>query len=311
MRSVNRLALASLLLALAPGCGDWSNEDLRFLAALPTRADLHVEVPAGPGPAAGACPDGESSVWLEGKPASDRLNAGVEWILGLVDEVRRHDPTRRTEGRREWGPFDDGRHPGKEIVIVMQRGEDEGGRVVHEYVFAAREKGIGLWTPLVVGGFTGGSARAGSGLVHVDFDAIRALGMNDDPGAPRGELRILYDRASVPRAIALELDQDGFGLERFDYVFFGYDAGAGRFVYAFRNGTGDRLVVDAGFDGAGQGRAAVTFTAAGGATGGFQQCWTGGACLVYVNDPNDFSCGAPPCSLGSVDGCPAVPASPF
>lgn len=310
MRSVGRLALAAL--ALAAGCGDWSNEDLRFLAALPTRADLRVEVPVGAGAQVPyVCPNGQSSVWLEGKPASDRINAGVEWIVGRVDEVRRHDPTRRTEDRREWGPFDDAHHPGREIVIVMQRGEDESGRVVHEYVFAARAKGSPSWTPLVVGGFTGGSARTGSGAVHVDFDSIRALGMNDDPAAPQGEMRILYDRASVPRAIALELDQDGFGLERFDYAFFGYDAGAGRFVYAFRNGAGDRLVVDAGFDGAGRGRAAVAFTTAGGASGGFRQCWTEGACLVYVEDPGNYSCGLAPCSFGSPEACPAVPAPPF
>ena len=129
MRSVNRLALASL--ALAAGCGDWSNEDLRFLAALPTRADLRVEVPVDPAARPpDLCPKGESTVWLEGKPTSDQLNGGVEWIVGLVDEVRRHDPRRRTEDRREWGPFDDERHPGKEIVIVMQRGAEEGGRVV-------------------------------------------------------------------------------------------------------------------------------------------------------------------------------------
>jgi len=45
--------------------------------------------------------------------------------------------------------------------------------------------------------------------------------------------------------------------------------------------------------------------------GSFEQCWDASACLVYVNDPQDYSCSTPPCSLGEVGSCPAVPSPPF
>lgn len=82
-------------------------------------------------------------------------------------------------------------------------------------------------------------------------------------------------------------------------------------AYAFRNAAGDVLTVQAGFDAAGAGRAAVAYRTAGGATGGFRQCWDAAACLVYVDDPAGYSCAAPPCSGGAIADCPSVAAPPF
>ncbi len=80
-----------------------------------------------------------------------------------------------------------------------------------------------------------------------------------------------------------------------------------------RNLAGDVLTVATGFDAAGAGRAAVTYVAAGGGTGSFDQCWDAAACLSYVLDPANFSCPLhASCSFGSViPDCPAVPVSPF
>jgi hypothetical protein len=317
-------ALAALCL-LAAGCGTWSNEDIRFLEALPTRQELRVEVPAGAAPAAAAgggaaalavaaCgPLGSAETWLWAKPTSDRLNASVDWVIGLVDQVRRSPPTTRLEDGRIWGPFDADRHPGIELRIVIMRSWPAGpdGPVEHAYSFEVRRKALGgPFAALLSGTFVGPSALRGRGGLVLDFDRFWAFDLAD-PDSPRGEMQVSYDRQADPRTVALTLVQsDGFGLARFGYGFTGYADGRGRFGYAFVNGAGDRAEVAAGFDAAGGGQADVRYypATAGGASVGYRQCWNAAACLVYSDDVNGYSCGGAACAGGVLSDCPAVPA---
>lgn len=313
MRSGTRLAaLAALALA---GCGNYSTEDLRFLSALPRRDDLRVEVPAQgePGALVGPCATRTADVWLGGKRTSDGLNAGVEFLLALVDAVRRHPPTWREDDARGWGPFDDRNHPGREIQIRMSRSFPDGSDrpAVYAYVFEARVEGTEVFRTILSGTFVGGSASRGRGQILLDFDALWALGMND-ADTPRGAMQVVYDRASDPVTIDLALGADGFGVVPFVYGYAGYADRRGTFDYRLRD-AGNLLTVATAFDATGAGRARVGFVGAGGGTGSFDQCWDRDACLVYVRDPGNYSCAAAeaPCSLGAITDCPAVPAPPF
>lgn len=310
---MTRLAAVTAL-ALA-GCGNYSTEDLRFLAALPTREDLRVAVPEGGAQdALAACTIGTADVWLWAKPTSDGLNAGVDFVVSLIDAVRRYPPTWREADARGWGPFDDASHPGRQIQVLIARSFPDGpdGPPRHDYAFQARVTGTPAFTTILGGTFLGASSARGRGAAFLDFDAIWALGMNDGPETPRGRMQIGYDRASEPVTIGLELTLGGFGTESFAYGYAGYRDGSGAFDYAFRNAAGDRLVVTASFDPRGAGRAAVTFTAAAGDQGSFRQCWAETACLVYLDDPTGFSCGgALPCAGGLPSDCPATPVLPF
>lgn len=312
MRSGTR---AAVLLAVGlAGCGDYSTEDLRFLAALPRREDLRVEVPAqgSPGALVGPCTTRIAERWLWAKPTSDGLGAGVDFVLGLVDLVRRIPPTWREDEARGWGPFDDEQHPGRELRIVISRSYPPalGGAPAHAYAFEARVKGSPSFTPVLGGTFEGASASGGRGNVVLDFEAMWSVGVAN-PDTPHGTLQIAYDRASEPVTIELSLAQDGFGIVQFSYGFAGYRDGRGAFDYAFRNADGDLLTVAASYDAAGAGRAATGFVLAAGGSGSFRECWDRAACLVYADDPAGYSCGAPPCSFGDVASCPAVPAPPF
>jgi hypothetical protein len=322
MRSVNRLALAAAAV-VTMACGDYSTEDIRFLAALPTHADLAVAVPAQADAATAttaisaqalsACTQGRSETWLWSKPTSDRMNASVGFLLGLVDVVRRFPPGWREQDARGWGPFPDEQHPGREVRVVLARDWPDGPDAPprYAYVFQARVAGTVDWTAVLAGEFRGASATRGTGGLVLDFDALWTLGMAD-PDAPHGKLTVQYDRSTTPVAVDLTLDEDGLGLQRlFRYRFRGWPDGAGVFAYAFRNDAGDVLTVQASFGAAGEGRGAVGFRTAGGFTGDYQQCWDAAACLVYVLDPSDYSCGAAGCSFGTVDACPAVPSAPF
>jgi hypothetical protein len=118
MRWVNSVAVTALAAAtaLTGGCGNYSTEDIRFLSALPRKEDLRVAVPAQSAPPPGAlvsraatslsCPTlpGDATVWQWARPTSDGLNAGVDFVVGLIDTVRRYPPTARHEDSRRWGP---------------------------------------------------------------------------------------------------------------------------------------------------------------------------------------------------------------
>ncbi len=309
-----------LAAALLSGCGDYSTEDLRFLAALPQREDLAFQVPAAGQPGAlGSCPTRQSSIWLQAKPTSDKINAGVDVLLGLVDVVRSKPPTWRHEDERGWGPFPSKDHPGREIEVVIARTwpAELGGAARYGYAFLARPVGTASFTPVIGGQFDGGSASRGKGGVVLDFDAMRAVGI-DDPGTPTGQMAISYDRTSDPVTLELVLASDGFGAvgagSGLGYRSAAYAAGGGTFDFALRDAQGNILYVTTGYDAAGAGRDGVLYQATGGGNAGFRECWGAGACLVYVEDPLNLSCdtqvyGA--CSLGAVSDCPAVPASPF
>ncbi len=324
---MTRLAILAAL-ALA-GCGDYSTEDLRFLAALPKRADLKVEVPASAAAVAkgtagaeaitAACPNGSAELWEWAKPTSDNLNAGVDFVVGLVDVVRRSPPSWRGDDARAWGPFDDENHPGREILIGIARTYDPddpelGDAPRYIYAFQARVKGTQEFTTVIFGTFDGGSASHGRGSIAIDFEALWTLEMNDAT-TPHGTMYVGYDRRSDPTTIQLLLDQSAFGNEAFGYQFAGWANGNGVFDYAFRDADANTLVVRTRYLAAGAGRAGVVFVpAGGGATGVYDQCWDAGVCLVYVNDPGNYSCPAAdwPCSMGVVGACaPDLPVSPF
>jgi hypothetical protein len=317
------LRALSLLPALGlAGCGTWSNEDLRYYEALPTSPELRLAVPAAP-TAVAAAPGqplaarfvcgtglGSSGLWEKAKPTSDDINRSIDWVLGLVDVVRPHPPTTRLPDGRIWGPFDDQRHPGLQIRIVIMRSFPGGPDLPqHDYAFEARRvAGADPFQPILEGSFVGPSARRGHGGVVLHFDTIWALGMAD-ADAPHGVMEVRYDRSAEPRTIQLVLAQAGFNLVQFDYAFQGYLDGRGRFDFAVLDARGDRIEFNAGFDAAGAGEGVATFTTAAGATGSFRQCWKSTGCLSRIADPTGYSCpGGTPCDLGTdaVD-CPVVP----
>ncbi len=308
MRSVtNALAAAAALAGSA--CGNYSTEDVRFAEAMPTQGQVRISVPVQSAQA--LCgPLGESAIWSWAKPTGDGINAGVDWILSVVDTARQSTPTTRTQDGRVWGPFPDEKHPGGEILIRVDRTYPNGG-VEYDFALEGRAGGEGTFVPIFSGTFTGPSARHGSGSITVDFDAVWALQMND-VDSPHGQVQILYDRTGDPRRTTFNLEQSpGFGLAQFGYAWTGFASGNGTFDYAFQDqvsAQGSALVfkVGARFDGEGRGRADVEVDDGSAVLGSFQECWDAQACLVWVHDPANLTnlCTDLQCpDLGTEGGC--------
>src|SRR5712691_9572152 len=126
MRSATRVTfIAGLAAAGIGGCGNFSNDDLMFFEAVPTKEQLQVVLPQSAAQA--LCPPSpDATVWV-GDPTDpnnkgargirDDINGFVDGLVALVDSVRKYPPTSRSENGRVWGPYDSPDHPGIQFRI--------------------------------------------------------------------------------------------------------------------------------------------------------------------------------------------------
>ena len=294
---------------VAAACGNLSNEDIRFLAALPRASEMHVAVPVST--TSTSCAIGSAAEWKKAKEAGVGINAAIDGVLALIERVRSVSPTRREADLRVWGPFADGNHPGVSWQVSILRFPPPPGAKSAEaflYSFEGFRAGVG-WKTVLDGYFYGGQSRNGQGELTLHFDASAALGTNK-PGDPTVPMTIHYDLSGDPRSVQLDVGQGGaLGLDPFQYFYAGYASGSGRFEYAFTDANGNHLVIRSGFTPGGSGQATISWRTSLGATVSVTECWDDAACLSYVLDPTPVTtyCPQGTSSCGSAAACPAVP----
>lgn len=306
------------LAALAAACGNYSTDDIAFVEALPTREGLRVSLP---GPAASAACGGvlgDAKSIAEARAIGVGMNVALDWILGVVDTLRRVEPTRRERDRRTWGPFPDQRHPGVEIRLVVSR-TYQGDLPTYAFAFEVRRPAESqAWTPVIEGEFVGASGRTGRGQVTLHFDRIRAQRI-DDPASPPPQLAVTvqYDRRTDPRVLSLLVAPGdvGYGLVDFDYAYAAWESGHARLDFAIASAQG-RAEEVARFAPSGAGRAHVTFRSAlvPGLSYAYDVCWDAAGCASALDDQGgrtDYAAAAgcavgSPCVVNWPDGCPAV-----
>jgi len=306
MRWASNLAALALLCA----CGNLSNGDIAFLSAIPRSQQLHVQVPQGSN-VQSLCAIGPADIYTNAKATGQSINAGVDNILALVDAIRTVTPTSRDDDSRTWGPYDDNKHPGVKIQVVMFRELDATytpWRWIYT-IMAARPPAAYL--PILEGEFFGAQASNGIGRLTLHFENSTSLRMSN-PGDPNFPARIHYDLSGDPRTISLDLTagMNAFGLISFDYFWAGYADGHGELDFAVPDPkSGCTIEVNTFFNAQSAGR--DVFRARCGVLGIFgdvKQCWDPTGCLTFVNDPFAFTpvCGIlKPCLLGSETQCPA------
>lgn len=137
LRPLPRLAVAALLAGPAlVGCGNLSEDDLFFFAAVPRKQQLEM-LPAGEPSAVEAdgtaeqaleTPCEEGNLRCHARDVARTLNGGSFFVLDLIDEVLKHPPTRRERHRRVWGPHF---HPDSRFTLrfEMVRVEDPGSEL--------------------------------------------------------------------------------------------------------------------------------------------------------------------------------------
>ncbi len=232
---------AFLLLILAACGGNYSNEDVEFLAALPVRSELESKLPqqAGQSGVTGTRQDAlavgdQSTAYQDARAASDGFNSGLFWLLDLIDQIRLLPPSRREPDRRIWGPFPDHDHPDFVDEIVIERQEQS----LFNYRLEVRRKDApssAPWIPLVVGSFRGtGGARKGTGEVHLLAAAVRAAGFSTGTDLDKVQtidLSYVTDKSPIQVNMSLQGTPDA-GFQTVSYAYAEYDDHHGSIQFA-------------------------------------------------------------------------------
>ncbi|HEY8924202.1 MAG TPA: hypothetical protein VIU64_07455 [Polyangia bacterium] len=190
------------------GCGNYSNEDLEYLTALPQTDDVSMQAPLK-----ADVPRADEDEALKMTTNVTRVvNLTALELLALVDRIRSFTPTAREPNGRVWGPFPDDENPGWQLAFRMTKGTAADGVTPHfdyELVMigpAGTNFGTGASptpeTPVLSGWFER-AGRAGAGLGHLALTPKAAR----DAGAVLPNLEKVityafdYDNRSSPRTL--------------------------------------------------------------------------------------------------------------
>jgi hypothetical protein len=206
-----------LLGCAASACvGNFSNDDLEFLNALPAREDLMARLPGNEaragvtGQRVAPLALGEPSPFYRSThDASDIFNAGLDALLSRLELIQAEPPTTRTLGKRIWGPMTLDMSGTHEVRFLMNRT----GRVF-DYRLEVRSTGSGEagWWTFLEGIFQAeGGMRRGAGAVHLQIGAAVAhgfdLGWLSEHGrewlSTQERLDILYQTRTLPLRVEM------------------------------------------------------------------------------------------------------------
>ncbi|WP_342374886.1 hypothetical protein NVS55_26615 [Myxococcus stipitatus] len=175
-----------LCLALAACGGDFSNDDLEFLNALPQREDLAATVPgqdkeagwsariAGKTSLAVGRLGAPSGIIVDTNETGRRFNEVVDSMLASLENIRSAPPTEREPDRRVWGPYPDRRERRFEARFVMTR---EGERFDYQLQYRRAGEGDDAWWSFIVGSFqANGGIRKGEGSLILELRRAREKG---------------------------------------------------------------------------------------------------------------------------------------
>lgn len=207
---MRHLLLLALLLASACG-GTWSNRDLDFIAALPTRSALASSIPASSSASQplsrrrDGLNAGEPSVaYAETRKAVNDFNGILDFFLGVLDAVRTVPPTSRSGDSRTWGPFPARDNPGFDFQLTIALVGTE-PQETFAWKLQARKAGTPGFFDVVRGAFQASpeTVRKGMGQIEVPVKDFRDLLQVDAELRAIDTLVIGYFTTSYPHTSTL------------------------------------------------------------------------------------------------------------
>jgi hypothetical protein len=199
MTSERRLAPALLAAGLLAACGNYSNEDLAFMNALPESGDIQANIPAAIDLA------DEAELAKQTHDTVRGFNGLLAALVKIVDKVRSVAPTSRTSTTRVWGPFPPdptSKNPMWETRMIMSRDQAVEDRFDYEIAVNRVGNGDTGWQALIQGWFQSGighTARRGVGHVEIVTAGVRAQGFDLSDSFPMlDHLEIDYDTFDDP-----------------------------------------------------------------------------------------------------------------
>jgi hypothetical protein len=199
----------ALLCLLAACGGTFSNEDLEYLNALPTREALASKLPDR----GSSSNDGltqrrdrlvvgdTSPLYADTRKASTDFNNGLDGLLSLLENIRTLPPTTREPDRRIWGPYPDRNQPGHDVRFVMVR---NGGSFDYRLQFRPSKAGEDAWWSFLEGTFKADAGiRKGEGSLHLFISDAVAKGLNVGGLSPFTRMDIGYQTKALPTRVEM------------------------------------------------------------------------------------------------------------
>jgi len=291
--------LGSLGLCAGAGCGNYSNEDLEYLTALPGTDDVAMEAPLK---AAVSRADEDEALKMT-TTVTKMVNLTAFGLLALVDEIRSFTPTAREQNGRVWGPFPDDKNPGWQLAFRMTKSLATDGVTPHfdyELVMigpAGTNFGSDLQpTPetTVLAGWFERAGRAGAGTGHLSLTPKPAR----DAGAvlPNLEKVVIYAFDYDNRSSLRTLDVTALNEKPADptkdaesstYHYERAPNGDGGMTFTFLQDTVegpagvDTLQIASRWRGTGEGRARISVVAGDRAGFAWVDCWAATSLTTY------------------------------
>jgi hypothetical protein len=197
-----RLMLGALVVSLA-ACGNYSNEDLAYMNALPESSDLRASIP----PVTGAVELAHEAELARSTHDTTRtFNGLLVSLVDIVDTVRSYSPTARTATSRIWGPFatDPKKNPGWQTRMIVSIDDLVPDRFDYEIDVHHVGGADTDWPTFIRGWFQSGhTARRGVGHVELLTAAVRAEQLDVSDLGSLDHLEIDYDTLDEPVTIAM------------------------------------------------------------------------------------------------------------
>ena len=294
-----------LLFATIASCGNYSNEDLEFMNAVPARQDFVASI------------KGAVMLANEAELAKDTHNVILVFnkaldFLKIADAIRSFPPTSRIPDGRVWGPVPDDNHAGWQWRFTMHRAPDVADKFT--YTFEENEIGTDTWSTLLSGSFTStGGERRGTGDFSLKTDPARLAGFTFAPGDDGSlvqELDINYSTAEYPIFVDMKLsvypdytNPDPATISTINYHYEALADGQGGMHFDGTDSTGKMLAIDSRWQATGRGRADATANPdpVTGAVPTWTECWNDSFVSVYDNKSWD-----PAMTTGILTDCPDI-----
>ena len=283
--AVTFVAVAAAM--VTSGCGNYSNEDLEYMNAVPVREEVRVDAPIHGAIVRADTADAWRTTWK----VIQTMNGVADAFLRLIDQVRSTYPTERRPNERIWGPYSAERQPpGWQVRFWVRR--DAADPTRFEYALEMLpppglipEASLQIITGHFFGQFaSNGGVRSGAGDMLLDLIRARQVGLSF-PGLERLQtLLIGYENnvwphrlhmlaTNLPPATPSEAGSSEYTYER-------SENGAGGLAFTWVQDTVpgpaglDTLQIKSRWRATGEGRMDLEVTAGDNAgTAGSVECW--------------------------------------
>jgi hypothetical protein len=303
-----RVPTLVLLLATLGACGNYSNEDLEYMNAIPAREDIAANMPRSM-----ILPANEAELSRLTHDVVAAFNAMLNF-LDLADYIRTFPPTSRIPGGRIWGPAPMENKPGWQWRFVVTRNPNDPD--LFSYAFQVQPIGGGdAWIPFIDGSFAASAgARKGVGMFLIKTDPLRNAGLGPDinaKGEALKELTVMYATESFPISVAMHLvlytdAREGTFMQTvtIDYHYEAQANGQGAMEFKGTDSkTGWTLGIESRWLPTGRGRADARAMDGVGVDMTRTQCWDDSFVQTYNHTP-----WAPEDDFGDISNCPEIAA---